>query len=172
MSLQAAMLRAVNVGGRKLVMAELRAACEAAGFGDVRTLLASGNLVLDAKEKGAALESSLEAALAKRLKFKTDIFVRDAKECAAILDANPFPAMAKNDPSHLVVYFMRAKPAAGEKQALEAPHAGPEQLRVLGRELYITYPDGIGRSKFKFKAFGKARNWNTVTKLAAMTRAT
>lgn len=168
MSVQIALLRGVNVGGRKVVMSELRAACEVAGCTEVRTLLASGNVVLKSKLKGAKLEAKLEQTIAKELGLKTDVYVRDAAEIEAVLAANPFPAFAKKDPSHLVVFFMREAPGAAEKKKLEAPQDGPEQLKVIGREAFITYPGGIGPSEFKIHAAGTMRNWNTVTKLAAL----
>lgn len=167
MSLQVALLRGVNLGGRKVVMADLRAACEAAGFTDVRTLVASGNIVLGAKLKGEKLERKLEAVIAEALGLKTDVYVRDAAEMTAIVAANPFAAFAKKDPSHLVVYFMRAPPSAAEKTAIAAS-AKREEMKPGKGCLYITFPDGIGESKLKLPKLGTARNWNTVVKLAAM----
>lgn len=172
MTLQVALLRGVNLGGRKVVMSELRALCEDAGFGAVRTLLASGNLVLDAKQAGAKLEAKLEQVIRDGLGLETDVHVRNADEMAAVLKANPFPEFAEKDPSHLVVVFLRGKIAASDKKALETPQAGPEEVRVLGSEIYITYPAGIGRSTLKLplKIPATMRNWNTVTKLEAMVR--
>lgn len=167
MSRQVALLRGVNLGGRKVVMAELRAACEAAGFTDVQTLLASGNLVLDAKLKGDKLEAKLERVIAQALGLKTDVYVRTAAELVAVIDANPFAAFAKKHPSHLVVYFMRAAPSAAERAAFAAS-ATREEMKTGKGCLYIAFPDGIGDSKLKLPRLGTARNWNTVTKLAAL----
>ena len=80
MSRQVALLRGVNLGGRKVVMSELRAACERAGFTDVETLIASGNLVLGSKLKGEKLEKKLEAVILEELSLKTDVHVRDAAQ--------------------------------------------------------------------------------------------
>ena len=168
MELQAALLRGVNLGSRKVVMTELKAICEDAGCTDVRTLLASGNVVLNAKFKGAALEAKLEAAIENGLGLKSDVFVRTRAELAAIIAANPFKAFAKRDPGHFVVYFMRAALSAAEKAAMAA-NAGSEEVKAGKLCLYVTYPDGQARSKLKLPKLGTARNWNTVTKLAAMT---
>src|SRR5262249_40580091 len=119
MSRQVALLRGVNLGARRLVMSELRAACEAAGFTDVETLIASGNLVLGSKLKGEKLEQKLEAIILDELGLKTDVHVRDAAQLKAIVAANPFRAFAKTDPARLVVYFMRAKANAAEMGAME-----------------------------------------------------
>jgi uncharacterized protein (DUF1697 family) len=170
-----ALLRAVNVGGRSLAMADLRAVAEGLGFTNVRTLLQSGNLVFEAAAKKApALESALEVAL-KKHGMETDFMVRRADELDAVIAANPFPNEAKADPGHLVVIFLKDAPGANAVAALQAAVKGREVIRHKGRELYIVYPDGIGRSKLTNKfiesrldARGTGRNWNTVMKLAAL----
>ena len=98
------LLRAVNVAGSGLVaMADLRAALAAEGFERVRTLLQSGNLVLETTSPaGPTLERRLEAILAVRLGLATTIFIRSLPEWQALVAENPFPAEARDDPSHLV----------------------------------------------------------------------
>lgn len=170
-----ALLRAVNVGGRSLAMADLRKLGEGLGFTKVRTLLQSGNLVFDCGAKKApALESALEAAL-KSHGMETDFMVRRADELDGIIAANPFPNEAKADPGHLVVMFLKDPPGAKAVAALQAAVKGREMISHKGRELYIVYPDGIGRSKLTNKFIesrldtrGTGRNWNTVMKLAAL----
>ncbi len=173
MTAQIALLRGVNLNGRKVVMSELRAVCEAAGCTKVRTLLASGNVVLESKLSGAKLEAKLEDAIADAFGMKTEVFVRSADEIDAVIAANPFPVFAKKDPSHLLVVFQRANLSAAEvKAVIAATKDTVEDAAVAGREVYITYPDGIGRSKLQLPLpGGTARNWNTVTKLAALARA-
>lgn len=167
--LQGAMLRGVNLGKRKVIMSELRELCEGAGFTEVRTLLASGNLVLDAKLQGAKLEAKLEKLILEGLGLKTDVFVRDAGELDAVVKANPFKAFAKTNPNFLVVNFMRAAASATERNAMKAS-AAREEIEQGVNCLYIKFPDGQGRSTLKMPKLGTARNWNTVTKLAAMVR--
>jgi uncharacterized protein (DUF1697 family) len=169
-----ALLRGINVGGNKMVsMAELKAALTALGFSDVSTLLQSGNVVFSGKAaKSAALEATLERDVAKRLGVTCDFHVRTADEWSAMIAANPFPAEAKADPSHLLVTFFKAPLDAARVKALQAAITGPERLRADGRHLYMTFPDGIGNSKAtaiagKMLGPGTARNWNTVLKLAA-----
>jgi uncharacterized protein (DUF1697 family) len=171
-----ALLRAVNVGGRtSLAMAELRKLAEGLGFTNVRTLLQSGNLVFEAGvKKSPELETALEAAL-KKHGMETDFMVRRADELDAVIAANPFPKEAKADPGHLVVMFLKDASGAKAIAALQAAVKGREVVRHKGRELYIVYPDGIGRSKLTNKVIesqldtrGTGRNWNTVIKLAAL----
>ena len=165
---QVALLRGVNLGGRTVVMSQLRAACEAAGFTDVETLIASGNLVLSSKLRGKTLEKKLEATILAELGVKTDVYVRDAAQLKAILAANPFKAFAKANPAYLVVYFMRAKANAAEIGVMAASALNGEQVKQGKDCLYIKFPKGQGASRLKTPKLGSARNWNTVTKLAAM----
>jgi len=125
-------------------------------------------------KKALALESALEAAL-KSHGIETDIMVRSADELDAAIAANPFPKEANSDPGHLVVMFLKDAPGAKAVVALQAAVKGREVIRHRGRELYIVYPDGIGRSKLtntfiesRLDTRGTGRNWNTVTKLAAL----
>jgi uncharacterized protein (DUF1697 family) len=173
----AALLRAVNVGGTgKVSMAGLRAAVETLGFKDVRSLLQSGNLVFDAGAKSSAtVETTLEAAFEKAFGFKTDIYARTGAEIAQIIARCPFAKEAKSDPARLHVLFMRKAPAAATFKALDGAIRGPERVRGDGRHAYIHYPDGAGASKLTSAVIarhlgtpGTARNWNTVSKLAAM----
>jgi uncharacterized protein (DUF1697 family) len=167
---QAAMLRGVNLGKRQVKMAALRALVEGAGYGDVATLLASGNLVLDAKEKGAKLEAALEALILDGLGLKSDVFVRTGAELEAVIAANPFKAFAKASPSFMVVTFMRAKASKAELEAMEKTALIGEEIAQGKGCLYIKFPEGQGPSKLKTPKLATARNWNTVTKLAAMVR--
>jgi uncharacterized protein (DUF1697 family) len=180
----AALLKGINVGGnRKLPMAELRDFAETLGFANVRTLLASGNLVFDAeKTSAAALEARLEAEAEERLGLRTEFLLRDGAAMDAVIAANPFPQQARERPGHLLVhFFQRTAPAPAWLAAIDADNAGPEQLVVAGRELFVDYADGIGTSvlpplmaKAKYRALAgdtgvnTARNWNTVLKLGAM----
>jgi uncharacterized protein (DUF1697 family) len=142
------------------------------GFGEVKTLLASGNVVFTGEGEGA--EAILEAALEKH-GCKTEVLLRGAADLHAILDANPYADAALDHPSHLLVYFHR-EPFPTELLArIPELYQGPEKLHAEGRELYVDYADNIGDSKLpqamakaKFPKLATARNWNTVRKLAAM----
>ena len=177
MAAHIALLRAVNVGGRPALSADLRALFAELGFGEVQTLLQSGNVVFDAgKAADAALEKRLEAAFETQFGFAADFLVRSAAEWRDIVAANPFPEKARSDPSHLVLFALSKAPEADRAEALQADWPGPEQVKVIGREAYIVYPEGIGRSKLINGLIEKrlgvrctGRNWNTALKLAAMT---
>ena len=160
------LLRAVNVGGTgKLPMAELRGICEAAGFSDVRTDIASGNVVLRGKSSEEEVKAALEPALHGYAGKPVGVLVRAPAEMAAVLAANPFPKAAGN---RAVVVFLDGAP---ETDALDTVSHRVDEEIVLGkREIYIHYGEGMADSKLKIPAArpGTARNMNTVAKLVDM----
>lgn len=170
-----ALFRAVNVGGQgKLRMVDLRDALVEGGVQNPRTLLQTGNVVFASAEAGAGLELKIEAILADRLSLRSDVLVRRREEWDRILQANPFPKMATDDPSHLLLMVLKNEPDPRTVEELKAAIKGPEIVEAVGRQLYIAYLDGIGRSKLtgalierRLGTRGTGRNWNTVLKIAA-----
>ena len=161
-----ALLRAVNVGGTgKLPMTELAAMCERVGFSNVRTYIASGNVVLQSAKSEAQVKKLLEAALADYASKPVGVMVRTAAEMAAVLAANPFPERA-NNLTH--AFFLDAAPPADTLE--KVTNRNGEEIQLGTREIYAFYPDGAGQSKLKIPAAktGTARNMNTVVKLADM----
>lgn len=148
---QVALLRAVNVGGHgKVSMADLRRTLERRGLANVQTLMQTGNLILrDAPAQGAKLQRLIEAELQAGLGLATDAFVRSASEWNDVIASNPFAEFAKQDPSHLVVVFQHTPVSATWLRAAKATITGRESVEAVGRHLYITYPDGIGRSRLR-----------------------
>jgi uncharacterized protein (DUF1697 family) len=171
-----ALLRAVNVGGRKVTMAELKEAAAKLGYENPRTLIASGNLVFDTRKTAPAkLEAALETMIEKTFGLFSEVMVRDPAEWAAIIKANPLKKKAKEDPAHLVCLVCKTAP---DHAALDAwlksfreKYDKGEELRVVGREIFIDYGPSIGQSKLvlpKKVCTGTARNWNTMLKLNDM----
>lgn len=180
MARQIVLLRAINVGGRtKLPMADLRRCLEAIGCADVRTVLQSGNAIVDiAGHGGAALERRIEAALVEQCGLESAVMVRSADEWATLIAGNPFGEAARDDPSHLVAMVAKSEPSVDAIERLRAAVTktrGREAVEAEGGQVYLNYPDGIGRSKVTGTLIERAlgtsvtgRNWNTVLKLAAM----
>lgn len=168
MTTYAALLRAINVGGTgKLAMKDLVALCEAAGLTHVATYIQSGNVVFNSRLSEAALTTKLEAALAIKVGKPVGVLVRTADELAAVVKRNPF----KQAPPNKVLVFFLPKPlSSGALNAVVIP--AREAVKADGREAFVHYPDGQGRSKLKlpFANIGTGRNLNTVNKLAEMTR--
>jgi uncharacterized protein (DUF1697 family) len=174
-----ALVRGINIGGHKQVaMSDLRDLFTQLGFADVRSLLQSGNLLFRGGARtGERLERLLEAEAEKRLGLQTEFFVRTAEEWDGIVAHNPFREEAERDPSHLAVMFFKDAPDGNAVKALQAAITGPEVVRVGGRQAYITYPNGFGRSRLtntliekKLGTRSTGRNWNTVLKIAALAR--
>jgi uncharacterized protein (DUF1697 family) len=169
-----ALLRAINVGGRSVKMAELVTLFHEIGLADAKSYIQSGNVIFSAAAKDEqALTAKIEAAILDRFGMNVDVILRSAAELKRTLVKNPFPEKAKSDPGHLVVVFLPGEPSAAETSALAVPWSGPEKLKLVGADLYITYPEGIGRSKLKLKLKppGTARNWRVVTALADLVAA-
>ena len=155
-------------------MQALRELLEAHDYGDVRTLLQSGNVVLDSRLSPKQLEASLERQLADGLGFEVDVFVRTTAELAAVLERNPLAATA-TDPSRYLITFLRAAPSVELAARLAAVDLAPEQLAISGREIYSWHPGGVGRSELakllaerNLGVTATARNWNTIEKLLAL----
>jgi uncharacterized protein (DUF1697 family) len=171
-----ALLRAVNVGGRNSVaMAELRALCDDLGLSGARTILQSGNVVFRSALARAKIVPLLEAEIAQRFGVKADVVLRSAREWTALVEANPFPREAIDDPAHLHVMCCVQAPSAAAVSALAAAIVGRETVQAVGRDLYLVYPDGAGNSRLTnamieryLTTRGTARNWNTVRKLAEL----
>lgn len=171
-----ALLRAINVAGHgTLPMADLRAFFAKVGFADAQTLLQTGNVIFHGSKKApTSLERVLETEAVKRLGVTTRFMVRTAPEFASLVAANPFPAMATVDPGHLLVMFLKDAADPKKVKVLQAAITGREIVRAKGKDAYITFPDGVGRSRLTNAVLERAlgtsstgRNWNTVLKIAA-----
>ena len=176
MSLAVALLRGVNVGGHaRLSMAELRSALSNQGFDGVQTYLQSGNVVLDpGRRLLQELPTALETAIADKFGLEVRVIVRAKDDLAAVAAAHPFRD-DDSDHSRLHVVFLETAPAACKVADLDPDRSPPDRFEVKGREIYLCYPNGQGRSKLGLAYFervlsvaGTARNWNTITKLLEM----
>jgi len=172
---QIALLRAINLGSRRRVaMGDLRDLLTSLGYGDVRTLLQSGNVVLTSIRSGKTLERELEKELSARFAIDIEVLVRTRAQLAAVIERNPLADLA-DDPKRYHVTFLSAKPDAARERELAELDVAPEQFVVSGREIYAWYPDGLQRSRLaaalsdsKLGVTGTSRNWNTITKLLAL----
>lgn len=173
----AALLRGVNLGGRKLLMSDLTVICERLGHRAVRTLLASGNVVFDSDMPPDRIEWELAAALAGH-GLVTDVLVRDHGDLTRVIAADPWPEATGDHPSHVLVTFHRDPFSADALDRLGVFHAGAERFYVAGSELYTDFRSQQGMRdsvlvgamrKAKFPTVATARNWNTLRKLAELT---
>jgi uncharacterized protein (DUF1697 family) len=152
-------------------MATLRELLAESGHENVRTLLQSGNVLLETRSTGAKLERELERQLEAGLGFQVDVFVRTRDELAKVVARNPLATVAR-DPARYLVTFLRAKLDPAVARRLRALDLAPEQIVISGRELYTWHPDGLARTELRkhltdrtLGVSSSGRNWSTVTKL-------
>src|SRR5581483_6389704 len=154
-----ALLRAVNVGGTgKLPMSDLKAMCEELGFAQVRTFIASGNVVFASRKSEAAIKAALEKRLAAYAGKPVGALVRSAAEMAQVSADNPFPKAA---PNRTMAIFLDDAPP---KDALAHVRGRKDEEIKLGkREIYVHYGEGMAKSKLVIPAAktGTTRNMNT-----------
>lgn len=171
------LLRGVNVGGNnKIKMDALRALCESLGLDSPRTYVNSGNAVFQAKERNLdSLARRIEDTIERSAGFRPAVILRTAAEMAEVVSRNPFASREDIPASKLLVTFLAREPDPAARVRAAGINRGPEELHILGREIYTYFPNGMGRSKFPFAAFDRAlgvsgtgRNWNSVTKLLEM----
>jgi uncharacterized protein (DUF1697 family) len=166
------LLRGINIGPRnRIAMPALRDALSGAGFGDVRTYVQSGNVVLTSKASPQTVARRVEREVAGHFGLDVKVVVRTRDELAEVVRRNPLADVADN-PKRYQVSFLAAEPSAKVVRELEAAVVEPEQVAVAGREIYAWHPEGIGRSRLWAFLAGPAlgvtataRNWTTVTKL-------
>lgn len=163
MNVYIAFLRAVNVGGTgKLPMSELQKMCIDLGFADVRTYIASGNVVFSSELGKNTVKKQLEDKLLSYADKPVAVLVRTSAELARVLELNPFK---DEEPKFTVALFLDAKPSVA---AINSVAGHKDELLALGHnEIYVHYPNGMGQSKLRISAAeeGTARNMNTVKKM-------
>ena len=172
------LLRGVNLAMRnRISMSELRAALEAAGFGDARTYVQSGNIIVSSRRSPDQVATDVHALIQERFGFDIATVVRSHAELVEVVRLNPLARVATN-PSRYLVTFM-----SGELPPQFAADLGAvatqEPFAIIGREVYSWHPDGVGRSPLWERLAGKrlgitgtSRNWSTVTTLLAMAEET
>jgi uncharacterized protein (DUF1697 family) len=167
-----ALLRGVNVGGgNKIAMPALRVSCEGSGFERVSTYIQSGNLVFDAPGDEASVTAALRKALTEEHGLKVPVVVRTARQTDRLADSHP-GLEAGVDPRYLHIVFLDKKVTKVDAKRVDRSRFEPDTFDVDGREIYVTYPNGSGRSKLTIGVFERAlgvtataRNVNTVRAL-------
>lgn len=172
MPTQIALLRGINLGARNRVpMAELREHLTGLGYGDVRTLLQSGNVVLDADAAPERLAADLERELAERFGVRSPVVVRTREQLAAVVALDPLRGAVTEDRLYQVS-FLSAEPPREALATLAAADLGAERYAHHGREIYAWHPHGIHSSPLarmlsdkRLGVLATARNWSTTVKL-------
>lgn len=171
------MLRAVNVGGHnKVKMAELLSLCRSLRFRNPQTYVQSGNVIFATPESDLSVVSrKMSGRFLRDFGFSSEIILRTLDELRDVVARNPFAGRKEIEPNKLLVSFLARDPGDGVRAKVRAFRSEVEEIRIDGRELYIYFPNGMGRPKFSAAALDKilqipatGRNWNSVTKMLAM----
>jgi uncharacterized protein (DUF1697 family) len=167
-----ALLGGINVGGRTLRMAALRATAERCGFEDVSTFIQSGNVIFRSRKGATAVTTALHDAILEDAGIDTRVATRTAAQLCTVVDANPFLDRS-DDPTKLSVVFL-FDGAAPTLSALDPSVYAPDEVNVIGQEAYLHTPNGMGKSKLvpavmkKLGLAGTTRNWRSTRKLAGI----
>lgn len=165
------LLKGINLGGRKVPMAELRELASSLGLSNPRTYVASGNLVAESDRAGDEIGRELETALQARFGFAIEVMARSADEIARVVAANPYP---DGDPKQVVVGFANSAISSAAAEQIGSLATPNERFHVSGRELFVDFADGQAKSKLAARlsqVVGQsvtARNLRTVTQVAEM----
>ncbi len=164
------LIRAVNVGGAKLPMAELRDIAAELGASEISTFIASGNLLCDPPGSSEDFDRALEKAITKRYGYVREVISRSSAQLRRALDAYPFEIL---DPRFAHIYFLTGKPAKAGVAALAERDVSPDEWRVIGQDLHLRYHGGVHKTKLTSPLIAKVlgvqgtgRNITTVGKLA------
>lgn len=168
MTAYVAMLRAINVGGRKLLMSDLKAIGEELGLGSPRAFITSGNLLFTSDGSEEDLRERLEKRLSAHIGAQVPVLIRTGPEMAKVVKANPFAAEFAGN--RVVAIFLSKPPQ--EDAINQAKNRADEQVALGGREFYVAYPSGMADSKLKLPGAekGRARNMKSVSKIAQLAR--
>ena len=166
------LIRAVNVGGAKLPMAELREMATELGATDVSTYIASGNLLCTPPSAPEDFDRALEKAITDRYGYVREVISRSVDQLRVGLAAHPFEV---TNPKFSYLYFLTATPEAQRVKDFESQDFGTDEFTVIGDDLHIRYVDGAGQSKLSARVIAKGlgvegtgRNLLTVRKLIEM----
>lgn len=171
------MLRGVNIGAHNRVkMDDLKKLCTSLKLCDPQTYVQSGNVIFTTDERDLdKLRTKLEAAIHKKFGFQTNAILRSTKDLRGVVAQNPFAKRKDIHPGKLLVTFFSSDLGEAARKQVRAIKTDPEEIFIDGREAYIYFPNGAGRSKLNWslipktlKVQGTARNWNSVTKMLEM----
>jgi uncharacterized protein (DUF1697 family) len=168
------MLRAVNLGNyNKIKMDALRALYLSLKFENPQTYVQSGNVIFKTKERDLALIAKrIQRSIEKQFACRPEVILRTTADLHSVIVKNPFAKRRNIEPNKLLVTFLASDPGSAARETLRKLKFEPEELHVADRELYIYFPNGMGKSKLPWHRIdkilqtpGTGRNWNSVTKM-------
>ncbi len=174
MSVQVALLRGINVGGKNILpMQDLREILGELGCESVATYIQSGNVIFESKQKSDGLAKRISKAIEKRFEFEPSVLVISATTFEGIADANPYTAKAA-EPKHVHTMFLAGPANDADLKRMHERKSSTEEFTLTDEAVYLHAPDGIARSKLANEmerhlgVSATGRNGNTVDKLMAL----
>src|SRR5260370_22535032 len=154
MAVVISMLRGINVGGHHMIkMDALRTLYESLGLRNPQTYVQSGNVIFKTGERDLiALGERIENAIERKFSFRPDVVMRTLSELREAIAGNPFAARGRIEPNKLLVTFLTSELAKEARNKLLKIETEPEEMHVGKREVYIYYPNGMGRPKVSWAA--------------------
>jgi uncharacterized protein (DUF1697 family) len=174
MAVLISLLRGVNLGPHhRIKMDALRSLYESLQLEEARTYVQSGNVIFRTKEKKSPqLAKKIQSAIERAFGFSPEVILRTTDELRKALAVNPFAGRSDVEPGKLLVTFLAGDPGREAQVRLGNLKRQKEELHLVGRELYIYFPDGAGKSKLPWSSVeklmqttGTARNLNSVMKI-------
>lgn len=180
MSKYIVLLRGINVSGaRKVPMADLKKACQQAGFQNVQTYIQSGNVVFDSGETNKQiLETKIQELITETFGFNdVPVIVRTAEEWAESIARNPFLKEEKVEIKKLYLTFLKELPSSENVEKISQPEFYSDRFQVVEKDVFVCYGNDYSQTKItndffekKLKVAATTRNWNTVMKLNEMVK--
>lgn len=168
-------LRGVNVGGKKVPMADLRLLYDELGFKNVTTYIQSGNVIFESKIAPDAALKKIEKKLKEKFGFDISVIIRTEKELASVIKDNPFIKEKNIAEDKIYVIFLASPPDKDLLKKLMEADFGPERFIVKDKTIYLYCPVGYGEAKLnnnffekKLKVVATTRNWRTTNILFEM----
>jgi len=160
-------------------MDALRNLYESLGMKETQTYVQSGNVVFRTSERDTVrLAKKIQNGIEKSFNCKPEIILRSSAELEGVIARNPFAKRRDIEPGKLLVLFLASEHNSDARKKVLAIKAAPEELQMSGREVYIYFPNGMGKTKLPWTSIekllgtpGTGRNWNSVTKLLEMATA-
>lgn len=168
-------LRGINVSGQKIIkMTELKSLYILLGFRNIVTYIQSGNVIFETSHQNEAdIKYKIEEAIEQKFNFKVPVLIRTNSEIRRIIKNCPFKNVNfTENGTKLAVTFLSSIPSKESVLEIQKYAIAPEKLVVIGREIYLYYPNGFGKTKLTNILFEKklslkasTRNWKSVLKL-------
>jgi uncharacterized protein (DUF1697 family) len=171
-------LRGINIGGNKIVkMEDLRGVYESLKFEEVKTYGMSGNVIFTSSEsKPEVLVRKIEGKLKEVLGFEVAVLIRTKDEVEEIIKNNPFSKLSKEEMSRVAISLLSDILSVNVREEIDRIKDNSEKYFIRGKEIYMFFPNGYGRTKLNTNFFEKklkvrttARTLNVINKLLAIT---